>query len=392
MGKQPVKHVQNNLDCNDNNINVNPGKLEICDNIDNNCDNAIDNVTTITGTGAQNDYPDGDGDTFGRSGSNAVILCPINNNPPPNYSINRDDCDDMDNQRAPGRLEICDNKDNNCDNQIDNVTTIAGTGATNFYIDSDGDGHGRSNASAVPRCATAQFPPAGYSSLRDDCNDNNVNINPKEAEICNRIDDNCSNRTDEGCPASISISAGSLVSIDTNGDQVPDTNFFGAGAGTPQDFRCNAGEAVTRLNISFSAGRVIQLLMWCSSASVVETPSSGTGPYLATVDSDIAVAFRGTIGRDYTETHARKDLYCDGDSFLRRVRIKYGKVGVGSWDSIRALKADCDDITLRLPPPNAATIETSATPSSIERWGDFNANLTNYQVSCPAGQAVTGLR
>ena len=390
LGRQPAHHVQNNLDCNDNRANINPGALEICDGLDNDCDRGIDNVTTTVGTGARSYYIDNDRDTFGRAGASPVILCPVNNNPPPGYSITNNDCDDNDNQRAPGRLEICDNKDNNCDNIIDNVTTVAGTGATNFYPDQDNDGHGRNNATATPFCAPAQFPPMGYSSLRDDCNDNNADVNPSQAEICNRIDDNCRDGVDDGCPASISISAGALVSIDTNGDQVPDTSFFGTGSGPIRDFKCPDTRAIHQLEIGATTGRIVTIRVWCAAPGLIQQPSSGQTPYNVIIDTDAAKSFQGSFGNDYTEIHGFRTMTCDGDSLVRRVRIKPGPTGV--YNSIVALEADCDDITTRLPPPNPATLQTSATPSASQRWGDFNANRTNYEVSCPPNQAVSGFR
>ena len=43
------------IDCNDNNPEIYPGRQEICDGIDNNCDNAYDSATTITWIGNAND-------------------------------------------------------------------------------------------------------------------------------------------------------------------------------------------------------------------------------------------------------------------------------------------------------------------------------------------------
>ena len=45
------------VDCDDNDAAISPGAVEICDNIDNNCENGIDGTFTV--------YQDLDGDGFG---------------------------------------------------------------------------------------------------------------------------------------------------------------------------------------------------------------------------------------------------------------------------------------------------------------------------------------
>ena len=49
-----------------------------------------------------------------------------------------------------------------------------------FYQDNDGDGYGDAGVTAQACSA-----PAGYVTNSADCNDNNANVNPGEAEVCN---------------------------------------------------------------------------------------------------------------------------------------------------------------------------------------------------------------
>ena len=60
---QPNGYVINNLDCDDNNSNVNPAEDEVCDSVDNNCDGVVDeyclpcmDVNLVINTITQSDY------------------------------------------------------------------------------------------------------------------------------------------------------------------------------------------------------------------------------------------------------------------------------------------------------------------------------------------------
>jgi hypothetical protein len=122
-------------DCNDDNIAVNPGADEICNGIDDNCDG-------ILGEGEVN----ADGDRY--------LVC-------------QGDCNDDSNISYPGAEEICDGLDNDCDQAFDE----------GLDIDGDEDGF---------------FGPGSCQDVTD-CDDNAFAVNPDAAEMCNGIDDNCDN-------------------------------------------------------------------------------------------------------------------------------------------------------------------------------------------------------
>ena len=92
--------------------------------------------------------------------------------------------------------EVCDGLDNDCDGSTDE-----GVKST-FYRDADGDGYG--DASLTTQACSA---PTGYVSDPNDCNDNNVNINPGATEVCDGIDNDCDGSVDEGgvCNPSLNV-------------------------------------------------------------------------------------------------------------------------------------------------------------------------------------------
>ena len=163
-------------DCNDLRADVHPGAVEVCDLLDNDCDGPIDEdgLTTF--------YRDADGDGHGTSAM-TMTTCTA----PAGYVTTSDDCNDARADVYPGHAEVCDGADNNC-----NLVTDEGVQIT-YYRDADGDGHG--NAAVTTQACSV---PAGYVTSTDDCNDARNDIYPGHAEVCDTVDNNCNNQTDEG--------------------------------------------------------------------------------------------------------------------------------------------------------------------------------------------------
>ena len=140
------------------------------------------------------------------------------------------DCNDNDPNINPGKAEICDGKDNNCNNQIDEGVLLV------FYKDSDKDGY--TDGTTKVSC---EKPSDEYvsSATSWDCNDNDPNINPGKTEICDNKDNNCNGQIDEGnvCTFAKTI-GGNNDDIATSIIQSSDgryvvagwTNSFGAGS------------------------------------------------------------------------------------------------------------------------------------------------------------------
>ncbi len=100
-----------------------------------------------------------------------------------------DDCDDADPEVHPGAEEVCDNKDNDCDDLVDEG------------FDQDGDGF------------------TSCSLPKPDCDDADPEVSPGHAEVPgNGKDDDCDGKVDEMCgtvpmPAGSSVTAAAIVQV-----------------------------------------------------------------------------------------------------------------------------------------------------------------------------------
>ena len=234
------------LDCDDTNSNVNPGKTEMCDGLDNNCNSSTDEncdkdgdkycdaALTTVGTPSVCTFGGGDcNDTVG-TGANfnpgKTELCDgVDNNcvggtdegcndadgdgyctgtvsPGGKCPNGGNDCDDTNANVNPGKTETCATSyDDNCNGLTNEVNATA---CTNWYVDADQDGFGSSIIPAVCQCkqATPGSSPNYSATVAGDCNDASAAVNPNAVEICDAVDNNCntggstSNVTDANIP------------------------------------------------------------------------------------------------------------------------------------------------------------------------------------------------
>jgi hypothetical protein len=181
----PAGTVSDATDCDDSDGTVNPDATEVCNELDDDCDGAIDDADTdITGTSTW--YIDHDGDGFG-SADYTTEACEA----PSGWVEDDRDCSDIDATVNPDAAEVCNEVDDDCDGSIDDDDSDTSS-LSMWYADDDSDGYGDADLTAAS-CEA----PEGYVSNGSDCDDADETVSPDGTETCNAIDDDCDGAIDD---------------------------------------------------------------------------------------------------------------------------------------------------------------------------------------------------
>ena len=95
-------------DCDDDDPEVNPGAIEVCNGLNDDCDEEIDEGLGFLA------YRDADADGFGTT-TDFLEICEL----PDGYTLIGGDCDDSNAAISPGAVELCNELDDDCDGLVD---------------------------------------------------------------------------------------------------------------------------------------------------------------------------------------------------------------------------------------------------------------------------------
>lgn len=148
------------------------------------------NFDVVFGCDAAEYYRDDDGDGYGRT-SAPLLHCA--DETPQGYATEPDDCDDSRDGVYPGAQEFCNQRDDDCDDEVDeNALPVM------QWPDADGDGYYGLEESQSDDTYLGCVPTEGYAAEPGDCDPDDPTRNPGQEEVCNGFDDNCDADVDEG--------------------------------------------------------------------------------------------------------------------------------------------------------------------------------------------------
>ncbi len=144
----------------------------------------------VFGCDSQEFFRDRDGDGYGLD-DEMRLFC--QGDPPDGWAARGEDCADFDEDAFPGGAEVCNRRDDDCDETVDE-----GSADVTLYPDRDRDGYysreERETGETREGCAEEG---SRWASEGGDCAPDDPEVNPGVEETCNGWDDDCDLDVDE---------------------------------------------------------------------------------------------------------------------------------------------------------------------------------------------------
>jgi large repetitive protein len=356
----PASYILNNTDCDDGNVAIFPGSVEIaCNGLDDDCDGTIDENNVFVTY-----YADFDGDGFGNP-NNPATSC---NGAPNNYILNNTDCDDGNAAIFPGSIEIaCNGLDDDCDGTIDENNVFV-----SYYADFDGDGFGNPNNPAT----SCNGAPNNYILNNTDCDDGNSSINPNATEIVgNNIDDNCNGCVDEASPLILTVNATNPTLFGGNGSIV-----FSATGGSANNVYSINGSAATSPYTAIAGSYTISVaeMSGCSVSTIVTIVNPINFAISAITTSPLCFGGNGTIALSTSSTNTPITYSINGATVTSPSTQPAGTYTIIATDNTSAMASTI--VTITQPSP---MVLSGLTLSGMNCFG--SSTLFNYQVTGGTG-------
>jgi len=191
----PAGYVGDDSDCDDQDEDVNSQGIEVCDGVDNDCNDAVDEPSALDSTTW---YLDQDGDEYGNP-EVSTLSC----SQPTGYVDENTDCDDGDDEVNPGMDETWyDGIEQDCEGNDDDQDED-GYGHESDCNDEDADvnpGLDEIWYDGVDQDCDGNDNDQDYDEfvLEDDCDDQDASVNPAAVEVWyDGIDQDCDGNDDD---------------------------------------------------------------------------------------------------------------------------------------------------------------------------------------------------